>query len=59
MSINKMIIKEVIFYRILSTHSLKKVCGISVENWYVDIGAQTDTECLNKGTMFEPYWFYL
>lgn len=54
-----MIIKEIIFYRILSTHSLKKMYGISVENWYVDIGAQTDTECLNKGTMFEPYWFYL
>ena len=29
-----------IFYQILSTHSLRKYKEISVENLYVDIGAQ-------------------
>ena len=31
-----------IFYQILSTTSLKKCIEISLENWYVDIGTQTE-----------------
>ena len=31
--------KALIFYQILSTHSLRKYMGISLENLYVDSGA--------------------
>ena len=42
MRINKIITEEkkaLIFYQILSTHSLRKYIEISLENLYVDIGA--------------------
>ena len=43
MRINKVITQEknaLIFYQILSTHSLRKCMEISLENLYVDTGAQ-------------------
>ena len=44
MGIYKMITQEkmplpLIYYQILSTHSLRKCIGISLENLYVDTGA--------------------
>ena len=41
MRINERSIKKsaLIFYQILLTYSLKKCIEISLENWYVDIGA--------------------
>ena len=42
MRIDKMITKveiALIFYKILSTHSLKRCMEVSLENFYVDIGA--------------------
>ena len=49
MRINKIITKEkkaLIFYQILSTHSLRKYIEISLENLYVDIGSLRVNSCI-------------